>query len=81
MAFLNSQYLAITILGNTDRHENRHIPNLTGPGPFKNDSVQVQIGMISCDRPITPFFYMPIDLFIQLADGAGAYPGPPTGPR
>lgn len=56
---------------NGDQYGN--IADFATPGAFKDDSVQVNIGVLPFDGAITPLLDFNVDLLVEVADSSGTY--------
>lgn len=71
-AFHNAQNPAITVLTYADRHQNRGILYFTTRAALQDHPIQIDIGMITLDRPVTPRLVLFVDPLVELGNGPGA---------
>lgn len=54
-------------------HQDRYILIFSAPVSLEIDAVQIDIGILVLELALPPFFYMAVNLFVQIADRAGGH--------
>ena len=76
-ALADAENLPITLAVHPDRHQQRHVADLTGPAALEHDAVQVDVGMLALDRPIAPGLDRAVDLLVQVRHRRRRHPRAP----
>ena len=76
-ALADAQNLPITLAVHPNRHQQRHIADLTGPAALEHDAIQVDVGMLALDRPIAPRLDRAIDLLVEVRHRRRRHPRAP----
>ncbi len=70
-ALANAKDLPVTFGIHRTGHQQRDIPDFSGPRPLHHDPIQVKIGMLAFDRTVPPFLDLGIDLLVQIGNRTG----------
>lgn len=73
VAFDHPENLAVSLATDTDGDQYRDIADLTTPGAFKDDAVEVNVGKFLCNGAIAPLFDFVVHLLVEFADRTGTH--------
>jgi len=76
-AFDDAEDLAISLGIDGNRHQQRDVANLARPGALHHDAVEVDVGMLTLDRPVPPLIDRRVDLLVEVADRRWRHPRAP----
>lgn len=72
-ALADAENLPVSIGVHADRHEQRDVAHLPGPGPLHDDAIQEDVWMLVLDRPVPPGLDLGVDLLVEVGDRARAH--------
>ena len=76
-ALADAEDLAVTLGIHADRHQQRDVAHLGGPGSLHHDAVEEDVRMLALDRPVPPGLDLGVDHLVEVGDRARAHPRAP----